>query len=495
MDDMTAFERQLSGEVSGLMGPVRPVDDLAVYESVTAANQQSRWGSTMFSALRFVAASAIVALFGGFLMAGVLTTQPSDDSFSAAVSASPSIEATTEPTEADTTSVRSDVLPGVELTVEEAEPGVYRVLDDGVRDLVLGGNTDIVAGHDDGIWLLRKNQFVRLGSEAGHGWPKEGGRYHSDFEVTPEGTVWVIKSDYRNWYSKVGDVAERGTLFSSDGDGWVRTRLPHELLDIAVAPEGTLWASWGAAPPVVRYLGPSGWQRLDDETGSYFAAHRLHPIDSGAIYTDEPFGGFWVYRYEDGAWTRFLDHVQGFDAAPDGTVWVLGELNLAVPEDFAVPEDIDEAHALIEWREGLPTGESALARLAGGAWEWWEPDDLPDMGLGIALEGGSVAGIPYDTFMAAPDGSLWASLWQRGPDGDDPAEAGLWTVDDRNERERYDPQCDGLVRFDGESADRFLPGRCITMDIAADGSVWVLADGDRGRDLYVITPEAVAASN
>ena len=42
--------------------------------------------------------------------------------------------------------------------------------------------------------------------------------------------------------------------------------------------------------------------------------------------------------------------------------------------------------------------------------------------------------------------------------------------------------------------DRFLPGRCITMDIAADGSVWVLADKDKGRDLYVITPEAVAAA-
>ena len=32
MTDMTAFERQLSSEISGLMGPVRPVDDLAVFE-------------------------------------------------------------------------------------------------------------------------------------------------------------------------------------------------------------------------------------------------------------------------------------------------------------------------------------------------------------------------------------------------------------------------------------------------------------------------------
>ena len=46
--------------------------------------------------------------------------------------------------------------------------------------------------------------------------------------------------------------------------------------------------------------------------------------------------------------------------------------------------------------------------------------------------------------------------------------------------------CDGLARFDGVSLDHFVPGRCITMDIAADSSVWVLA----GEDIYVITPSS-----
>ncbi len=58
---------------------------------------------------------------------------------------------------------------------------------------------------------------------------------------------------------------------------------------------------------------------------------------------------------------------------------------------------------------------------------------------------------------------------------------------------RYDPECDGLVRFDGQTVDRFLPGRCISMDIAPDDSVWVLADEDE-VGLYVITSKAVAAS-
>ena len=114
------------------------------------------------------------------------------------------------------------------------------------------------------------------------------------------------------------------------------------------------------------------------------------------------------------------------------------------------------------------------------------------MGLGIALEEGYYHGTFLTTFMAAPDGSLWASLWQRGPDGDEPPAHGLWTEDQRGDKGLYDPRCDGLVRFDGESADRFLPDRCVSIDITADGSVWVLADAEEGKDLYVITPDAVA---
>jgi hypothetical protein len=79
----------------------------------------------MFSATKFVVAGVIVALFGGFLLSGVVT-QPSDDSLPAAASASastqvePTVKATgesepapedTEAEKADPT-VRPDVLPG-----------------------------------------------------------------------------------------------------------------------------------------------------------------------------------------------------------------------------------------------------------------------------------------------------------------------------------------------------------------------------------------------
>jgi hypothetical protein len=74
MSDMTAFERQLSGEITGLMGPEHPVDDAAILTAITAA-QSPKWRfQSMFSATKFVVAGVIVALFGGVL----LIAQPFD---------------------------------------------------------------------------------------------------------------------------------------------------------------------------------------------------------------------------------------------------------------------------------------------------------------------------------------------------------------------------------------------------------------------------------
>ena len=74
MDDMSAFERQLERRIQRFVGPVRPVDDLAVFDAVVATSRSQGWSFSMWSAVKFVAAAFIVALFGGFLLAGVLTT-------------------------------------------------------------------------------------------------------------------------------------------------------------------------------------------------------------------------------------------------------------------------------------------------------------------------------------------------------------------------------------------------------------------------------------
>ena len=47
---------------------------------------------------------------------------------------------------------------------------------------------DIVAGYDGGIWLLREDEFLRLGSDGSHGWPTGSGPEDHLFEVAPEVT-------------------------------------------------------------------------------------------------------------------------------------------------------------------------------------------------------------------------------------------------------------------------------------------------------------------
>ncbi len=91
--------RQLSDSyrlASAILGDPSEARD-AVHDAFVTA-WQGRFQS-MFSATKFVVAGAIVALFGGFLLAGVMTTQPNDELAPAVgVSASPS-STTTRPIE------------------------------------------------------------------------------------------------------------------------------------------------------------------------------------------------------------------------------------------------------------------------------------------------------------------------------------------------------------------------------------------------------------
>ena len=75
MDQMDALDRQLASVVLRRVGPSEPVDDLAIFTAITTT-QSPKWRfQSMFSATKFVVAGVIVALFGGFLLSGVLTQQ------------------------------------------------------------------------------------------------------------------------------------------------------------------------------------------------------------------------------------------------------------------------------------------------------------------------------------------------------------------------------------------------------------------------------------
>jgi hypothetical protein len=72
MDDMNAFERLVADEVQAEAGPSRPTDVAAVIRSAVAKSPKWRFRS-MFSATKMLAATAVVALFGGLLVVGQLT--------------------------------------------------------------------------------------------------------------------------------------------------------------------------------------------------------------------------------------------------------------------------------------------------------------------------------------------------------------------------------------------------------------------------------------
>ncbi len=104
MDEMNAFEQQIADELGQMAGPGRRIDAMAMVRTI--AIPSSRWpvttrrlggrnsptpierGFSMISALKFIAAGVIVALFGGLLLVGLPMTrqeQPAPAAESASV--------------------------------------------------------------------------------------------------------------------------------------------------------------------------------------------------------------------------------------------------------------------------------------------------------------------------------------------------------------------------------------------------------------------------
>ncbi|MEA2026526.1 MAG: hypothetical protein U9O18_07525, partial [Chloroflexota bacterium] len=177
-------------------------------------------GSTAFAALKFVTAGVIVGLFGGFLLAGVLTTQEGDRIDPAAVTDSPS-------------PMTIERLLSVAETTE-VEPGILQVVGDGVRDLASNDNISIVSGRDGGIWLLSEDRFLRVGAEETHQWPSGQAEAVNAFGVAPDGTVWTVGQ------------GEDGIsiLRSFDGERWISHEPTSDTRAIDVALDGRVWVAW-----------------------------------------------------------------------------------------------------------------------------------------------------------------------------------------------------------------------------------------------------------
>ena len=90
----------------------------------------------MFSATKSVVAGVIVALFGGFLLAGVLTTQPGEVTPAALMSASP--DARPSPT---VSSSLSKPVPARDIVVAQDGSGDYATVAEAVKSSHPGAST------------------------------------------------------------------------------------------------------------------------------------------------------------------------------------------------------------------------------------------------------------------------------------------------------------------------------------------------------------------
>jgi hypothetical protein len=344
----------------------------------------------------------------------------------------PLLMAIAMPAGAQSPTTTDELLAG--MVTEEVEPGVFRVVNDGVRDLAKANDFDIVAGHDGGIWLLRRGRFFRLGSDDWLAWPTETPK-HAAFEVASDGTVWV--------------GAHEG-LQSFDGRDWT-VHDGHDWRSLEIAPDGTVWSTWVAEDQrrqVFGYLDADGWQGVG-ETDVYVVTLRVASPDD--IWGMVPTWVFpFVVRFVDGAWQRLVG-VEGTEATWQPAMEPASEANEAFHDVALGP---DGTAWLPSWDRA--TDGDVLIRFDGDEWSRWPIPDTEALRPPLAV---------------SPDGSLWfASGFP--PDG-----------------------CQGVRRFDGVTWDGFLTDLCVgALDITSDGAVWLLAT-EPGAGLlspYVITPQATA---
>ncbi len=389
-------------------------------------------------------------------------------------------------TDGVSTTTTPGLLPGVDLVAEEVEPGVYRVLSDGVGHDVASAKPvwhtvspdgDVVVFGSDGEYLdPHLTHFFTLGVEGSHEWERSDLPFAGFFDaaVEADGALWAILD--------AGWGAEN-RLGVFDGSSWTTMERPTGSgpAEVEIGPDGTVWAGRtiknGRGPRVGR-LSDGEWSRLpgsdDPALRSYYDGG---PFDIG------PDGTLWfanggigpirhdfrgLLRFDGEDWQVMVPdveragaHVNEVAVGPDGTVWVH-----LVPAPGGV-------------------SESRLARLGATGWEVFTAQD----------------GVPLPDGVASPDfavdaaGTLWIAWSDFGLSLDEP---------DSDLVHR----CPGVLSLDGSEWTRYLVGVCVNhIEVGPQGSVWGSAPfseapvsradvnsepATRPGGLYVITPEAVA---
>lgn len=343
------------------------------------------------------------------------------------------------------TDAAADDVSGEVVTVE-VEPGVHRVVSDGLRDLAFGGRSPesdtvhastISVGPGGDVWIIGREQYFPLGRR-GQRWAsrspytdREPSRNASDattrylprpfepdrsddIEVGADGTLWfaVSGSPWAHQSSASDSYGEIHGLWHYDGERWRQMGPDADVRGVEVQADGTVWAAWddsqSRSTTVRRYDGetwrdvgqPIPWQ------SSETARSRLRVTADGdaVVHVEQP------YHLDGERWVAM-------GSATDPALEVIG----------AVGIDEDQ-------------GRLRLSHWAGGSWQLMADTEVP--------RDGNARLRPFHALGA--DGSVWMPL----------------------EGER---RCGGLGRFDGEDWQRFLDGVCVvSLDIAPDGTVWLL---------------------
>jgi hypothetical protein len=400
----------------------------------------------MFSALKFVVAAVIVALFGGFLLAGVLTTQHRDEVAPAAVTESPPPMTTEE------------LLSG--MVTEEVQPGVLRVVNDGVRDVAIPDtgtpNSGLSISPDGGIWVFEERKAYRLGEAPTHDW----GRVTVWApEVAPDGTLWGATDD--------------SGISSFDGESWAehdRLAARTHPYALTIEPDGT------------------GWATASDESGCPAVRSAPDCRRTVLIRVDETGASTargWEEVYEGSlSWHKPL-------VSPDGDVWLVGRGDAPAwyPVEAFLRYD-GNRWQVIDVPEGLATadmGESFGFGADGALWAAAGPSDAEESGAHDGLARLDESG--WTIFTEADGVRPWGGEFWFATDYLRVAPDGAVWVNAAN--------CDGVAGFDGTTWTPYLRSHCVDdFDITPDGAVWVLASADHDDPIhaYVITPEAVAAT-
>jgi hypothetical protein len=271
----------------------------------------------------------------------------------------------------------------------------------------------------------------------------------ADFKVALDGTIWAIDRPSER---------ERWVIRTFDGQTWTTHHATDNVVyrdaHLEIGPDGRVWSGWlpeDGGPKVIGYFDGAGWRSIGEADAVALAL--AGPDDVWV----SGFAGSPLRNYADGTWQTVGLSGGIIAAGGDGTFWSIGGRG----PDYA-------------------TGD--LLRFDGSDWIEWTWEDL-----GFEIEGGY--GIVRGPLEVAPDGSVWIGSPVTIPPT--PSDLDL------------DTACDGVRRFDGTTTEYFLTDLCVReLEVAADGSVWVLAgtgkpDIDYGADLaladlYVITPEALA---